>query len=213
MINFKSILEPASYEIEIKKSRFIGFLFPIQDELETNAKLQRIRKEHYKATHHCYAYILGEDSSIQRYSDDGEPSETAGIPILEVLKQNNLTNILAVVVRYFGGVKLGSGGLIRAYSESISTTLQQATLTENINQLIINITLNYAQNDTFQYELSNMTKGPTILDVQYTDQVQYTCACFEETAADFENFLINRFKGQISWKITGSQAINIPITK
>ncbi|MBG9981440.1 YigZ family protein [Facklamia sp. DSM 111018] len=213
MINFKSILEPTYYEIEIKKSRFIGFLFPIQDEFDANEELQRIRKKHYKATHHCYAYILGENSSIQRYSDDGEPSGTAGIPILEVLKQNNLTNILAIVVRYYGGIKLGSGGLIRAYSESISSTLQQATLSENTHQLIINITLNYAQNDTFQYEIAKMTNGPTIIDVQYTDQVEYTCAFFEETASDFEAYLTNRFKGQISWKIIGSQAINIPITK
>ena len=120
MVNYYSIKEPIIHEIDIKKSRFITYLIPIQTEEEFNEQLAAIRKKHYKATHHCQAFILNADSSIQRMSDDGEPSGTAGVPMLEVLKRNNLTYIMAVTVRYFGGTKLGAGGLIRAYSTSVS---------------------------------------------------------------------------------------------
>ncbi|MBO4666789.1 MAG: YigZ family protein [Bacilli bacterium] len=109
---------------EIKKSEFICTLVPVSSLDEVNDNLSLIRKKYYDATHNCYAYILGNKGEIVKCSDDGEPSQTAGVVILEALKKNELTNILAVVTRYFGGIKLGAGGLVRAYASSTSLAIQ-----------------------------------------------------------------------------------------
>ncbi len=113
-------------EIVISKSRFIGYAAPCADEQEALAFLQRIREEHKTATHHCYAYIIGENSGIMRYSDDGEPGGTAGLPIMDVLRNGSLVNSCVVVVRYFGGVLLGTGGLVRAYTQSARAAVDAA---------------------------------------------------------------------------------------
>lgn len=138
MPNYISIQSPITDQIEIKKSNFQTYLFPVKSESECIQHQHNLRKDHPKANHHCFAYILGPDRLIQRMSDDGEPSGTAGSPILEVLKKEGLTNLLVVVVRYFGGTKLGAGGLIRAYSAATSQALQKANFIQNISQIMIN---------------------------------------------------------------------------
>lgn len=115
-------------EILINKSRFIGYAAPCPGETEALAFLQRVRDEHKTATHHCYAYIIGENSGIMRYSDDGEPGGTAGMPIMDVLRAKGVVNCCIVVVRYFGGVLLGTGGLVRAYTQSAQAALSAAGL-------------------------------------------------------------------------------------
>ena len=112
--------------IIIDKSKFITTLYPVETVEEINLILANVRKKYYDATHNCYAYII-DNGNIQKCSDDGEPSKTAGFPMLDALKKNNLTNILAITTRYFGGIKLGAGGLIRAYSSSVSEALKTAT--------------------------------------------------------------------------------------
>lgn len=120
---YRTIKEDNQHEVEIKKSRFICFLKRIETEEEAKAFIQQIKKEHWKANHNCSAFVLGDHHEIQRSSDDGEPSGTAGVPMLEVLKKNDLINVCAVVTRYFGGTKLGAGGLIRAYSGSVAQAI------------------------------------------------------------------------------------------
>ena len=110
---------------EIKKSEFICTIHPVSNIDEINEILKDTRKKYYDATHNCYAYILGESGEIVKCSDDGEPSQTAGIVILDALRKNELTNVLAIVTRYFGGIKLGAGGLVRAYSSSTSLVLSK----------------------------------------------------------------------------------------
>ena len=110
---------------EIKKSEFICTLFPVTSVDEATNFLSLTRKKYYDATHNCYAYIIGNNAEIIKCSDDGEPSQTAGVVILEALKKNELTNVLAIVTRYFGGIKLGAGGLVRAYSSSTSLVIQK----------------------------------------------------------------------------------------
>ncbi len=110
-------------KIIINKSVFICHLIPVTSIDEVNENLQMYRKKYYDATHNCYAYILGDKMDIQKCSDDGEPSKTAGAPILDALKKSEYTNILAIVTRYFGGILLGAGGLIRAYSDSTSSCI------------------------------------------------------------------------------------------
>ena len=119
--------------IVIQKSEFITRLFRVNSIEEVEEKLAYVRKKHYDARHNCYAYILGDNQEIQKASDDGEPSKTAGAPMLDVLKKNNMTNILAIVTRYFGGILLGAGGLVRAYSSSVSECLKLAKLYDTIS--------------------------------------------------------------------------------
>ena len=115
-----------SDEIIIQKSRFLGYASPCASEEEALAFLREIREEHRNATHHCYAYLIGENAGITRYSDNGEPAGTAGLPILDVLKSRNLVNCCCVVVRYFGGTLLGTGGLVRAYTQSAQNAVFKA---------------------------------------------------------------------------------------
>jgi len=112
----------------INKSKFIGLAVNVDNTHDANDILARIKKQHRDATHNCYAYIIGKNSEYMKYGDDGEPSGTAGIPMLEVLKKNNLTDILVISTRYFGGKKLGAGGLVRAYSSSVSETLTNSQI-------------------------------------------------------------------------------------
>ncbi len=110
----------------ISKSTFITYLFKVETVDDVNSILAMIRKKHYDATHNCYAYILGDNANQMKCSDDGEPAKTAGAPMLEILKKYEVTNILAIVTRYFGGIKLGAGGLIRAYSGGVNDALKEA---------------------------------------------------------------------------------------
>lgn len=119
-----------------KGSKFIGYLYPIKSEIDVKELLTQIKKEHHAARHWCYAYRLGNEGELFRVNDDGEPSSTAGQPILGQLLSYNVTNVLLVVVRYFGGVKLGVGGLIKAYRETAASTLQEASI---INQKVVKL--------------------------------------------------------------------------
>lgn len=211
MVNYYSIEAPIIHEIEIKKSRFVTYLIPIKNEADFQEELAAIRKEHYKATHHCQAFILGDDSMIQRMSDDGEPAGTAGVPMLEVLKQQHLTYVMAVVVRYFGGVKLGSGGLIRAYSNAVSEALKEATIIKNINQMMVNVGLRYDQMDSFTYYMSQTELPITLKDTVYTDTVTFNLAINLEAVTEVHYELTNRFSGQLSWTKLGEQTVNLPV--
>lgn len=143
----KSIQKEITNEIIINKSKFITILTNINDIDEVKEKLEEIKKTYKDATHYCYAYII---NYHEKCSDNGEPSGTAGMPILNVLKQNNLTNILCVVIRYFGGIKLGAGGLIRAYSTSTSEALNKATIINLENGY--NITIEFSYNNLKQID-------------------------------------------------------------
>ncbi|MDR0297329.1 MAG: YigZ family protein, partial [Streptococcaceae bacterium] len=164
-----SIFEEISTEQEIKKSRFKCRLTRISSTEEALEKLAKVVAENPKATHTCWAFVLGDAQEVQRYSDDGEPSGTAGVPILDVLKKMELTGVLATVTRYFGGVKLGSGGLIRAYAGSVSEAVRQARLTEKVRQQEIRLTLDYQQFDSLQNLLS--ARELTVFEPQFTEKV------------------------------------------
>lgn len=149
----QTIKENINNEIIIKNSRFICYLYKINNISEINNIINNIKEEHKDATHHCYAYIL---DNIKKSSDDGEPGGTAGIPILKVLENNNLNYILAIVVRYFGGIKLGAGGLVRAYTKSVTSTLNEDNKAELIHGYNIDIEFNYNQVKEIDYQLKNI---------------------------------------------------------
>ena len=123
---YKTLRRAASDEFIIHKSRFIGYASPAQTEEEALAFLQSIRTKHKDATHNCYAYVIGRNAGVMRYSDDGEPGGTAGLPMMEVLKAQGVVNCCVVVTRYFGGVLLGAGGLVRAYTQGCAVALKAA---------------------------------------------------------------------------------------
>ena len=140
MKKIKDIIEST---IIIDKSKFITTLYPVESIEKIECVLTATRKKYYDATHNCYAYIF-DNGRIQKCSDDGEPSKTAGFPMLDVLKKNDLTDIVAITTRYFGGIKLGAGGLIRAYSTSVSTALKDIALYETKKQAIYNTEIDYS---------------------------------------------------------------------
>lgn len=127
-----TIAQAAEVTLEIKKSKFIGRVRPVSTEEEAKAWIAEIQKQHHDATHNCYAYIIGHNQDIQKSNDDGEPAGTAGRPMLEALKKNGLYNVAAVVTRYFGGILLGAGGLIRAYSQATAAAVRAAGIVQEV---------------------------------------------------------------------------------
>ena len=140
-----TVKEEAREEFIEKKSRFIATIFPINSKEEAEDTIQRVKKEFWDAKHNVYAYIL--PNNISKYSDDGEPQGTAGLPVFTVLNKKELVNVLVVVTRYFGGVLLGKGGLIRAYSESVKNVLEKAKIYEIIEKTYIEIECEYSIKD------------------------------------------------------------------
>lgn len=167
MINLKLIDKTYTNEIIINKSRFITSIYRVNSIQEIDDILSLTKKKYYDATHNCYAYILGPEANIQKCSDDGEPSKTAGFPILEVLKKNNLTNILCIVTRYFGGILLGAGGLVRAYSDSCALVVKKASFTQMKKLLKLKIRVNYSIYNNLLPIINNYH----VLDTVFTDDV------------------------------------------
>ena len=139
----KVVLEPTTAEIVEKKSRFIANIFYVANVTEAEEKLTEIKKKYYDAKHNCFAYIIGEKGDTVKSSDDGEPQGTAGHPMLDILKGNELTNCIAIVTRYFGGTLLGTGGLVRAYSDSLKAAIANAKTSELLNAYKVSFEINY----------------------------------------------------------------------
>ncbi|MFC6464343.1 YigZ family protein [Marinilactibacillus sp. GCM10026970] len=173
MENFRTIKESGSYEIDIKKSRFICHLKRTETEEDANAFIEAIKKEHWKANHNCSAYIMGERYDIQRAHDDGEPSGTAGVPMLEILKKRQLNNVTAVVTRYFGGTKLGAGGLIRAYGGVVNEALSSIGIVERLLHQYMTVTVSYPQSGRLENQLRQ--SDYRLQDIHYTDTVSFEC--------------------------------------
>ncbi|ALS00108.1 ABC transporter [Enterococcus silesiacus] len=196
--SYFTIRSDGESEIEIKKSRFICALKRVYSEEEAKAFIAQKKKEHWKANHNCTAFVIGEKSDIQRSSDDGEPSGTAGIPMLEVLKKQELINVVAVVTRYFGGTKLGSGGLIRAYSHAVSHALAKIGLVEGKLQQEIRLTINYPNLGTLQHFMEH--KPYTLQDTIYGEQVEIICLVDEPNAEQFMAEVTEQLNGQVAFK-------------
>ena len=161
-----------------KKSEFIGYAKRVETEEEAKAFVDEIKSKHKQARHNCFAYIVGENMGIQRYSDDGEPQGTAGIPILEVIKKNNITDCCIVVTRYFGGILLGTGGLTRAYTTGAALAIKSAGIIEKVHGLKITVEVNYDLLGKLQYLCSQ--NNWHIEDTEYADKVKFYI--FAETA-------------------------------
>lgn len=157
-------------EIVEKKSRFIATVKPVKSEEEAIAFIESLKKKYWNATHNCFAYVIGERFQIQRCSDDGEPSGTAGKPMLDVLLGEELHDTAVVVTRYFGGTLLGTGGLVRAYQASAKAGLEASTVITKVHGRRVSIQTDYTGLGKIQYILGQ--RGITILNSEYTDQVR-----------------------------------------
>lgn len=167
---YKTLHEFGVDEIIIEKSTFIGYAKPISTEEEAVEFINEIKKKHKDATHNVWAYTVGQNMNIQRYSDDGEPQGTAGIPTLEVIKKEDLRDVVVVVTRYFGGIKLGAGGLVRAYTKGAKIGLEAAKIIEKVNYQEVKIKIDYNQLGKVQNEIMN--RGYFIKDTIYEDNVE-----------------------------------------
>lgn len=172
--SYNTIEGIASGEIVEKKSRFIATVMHVESEEEANARIEELKKKYWDARHNCFAFILGKGSETMRFSDDGEPSGTAGKPILEVLKGRELTNTLVVVTRYFGGVLLGTGGLVRAYTDSTIEGLSNADLRTMQLMQCVGIDIDYNTIGKLKYMLAS--NEINILNEAYTDAVRVNIA-------------------------------------
>lgn len=170
MDHFLTIKENIETEIVVKKSKFIANLIKVSSKEQAEQEIKKIRKKHFDARHHCISYRILENEKIEeRFSDDGEPSGTAGGPMLNILQKNNLINVLIVVTRYFGGILLGTGGLVRAYSDSLLKAIEESEVLEFTIGIECEVKLEYNQFEKFKYYCKN--NDIQIKDTSYTEEI------------------------------------------
>ena len=194
--SYITVRSEASDEIIIQKSRFIGYAAPCETEDEAIAFIRKLREKHRDARHCCYAYVIGTNAGIMRYSDDGEPGGTAGMPMMDVLKNENAVNCCVVVVRYFGGILLGTGGLVRAYTQGCKIALQSAGLIRMELSSSIRCSMSYSLWNTVQYALQKLPVQ--IMDVVYAENVVITLAARKTDSDSVLEHLQNLSDGKLS---------------
>ncbi|CAG7646927.1 YigZ family protein [Paenibacillus allorhizosphaerae] len=194
LMQYRTVKGPGQAEIVIKKSRFIGHAKPVASEEEAIEYIEGIKKEHWSATHNCSAYMIGERDEIQKASDDGEPSGTAGKPILEVIKNQGLKNVAVVVTRYFGGIMLGAGGLIRAYTDGAVAGLSAAQQVYKVLHQEVLVEIDY----TLLGKVENELRGRRMLmgETAFTDKVTLCCLPLASESETFINWMTDLTHGQ-----------------
>lgn len=192
---YRTIKENAVSESIEKKSKFIARIYRVETPEEAEAYLQQIRKKYWDATHHCYAYQIGERDEIQRFSDDGEPQGTAGKPILDVLKGKAIKNTLIIVTRYFGGTLLGTGGLVRAYGHAAKQAVEVAGLVEKQTVRLFRLEMSYPLSGKVQYLLNE--RNYTIRETDYTDKVTFIVEVLKANETAFCDWLVDETNAEI----------------
>ncbi|MFE3461020.1 YigZ family protein [Nocardiopsis aegyptia] len=203
----RTIRRGGEHELEIKRSRFICALARVDDEEAARAFIAERRKEHWNANHNCTAYVLGDDGGVQRSSDDGEPGGTAGVPMLEVLRHRRLTDTVAVVTRYFGGVKLGAGGLIRAYGNAVSAAVDEVGVLERRELLVVDVFADYVLGGRLESDLRG--SDVTVREVAYEDRVRIEVALAEADLPDFEIRLAEITGGRAEHQVQGTTVVEV----
>lgn len=194
MKGYRTVSHTSQIENIVQKSRFIGHCYPVETEAEALAILERIRKEYWDATHNCYAYSIGANNEIARFSDDGEPSGTAGLPMMDVLRKNGMTNLLCIVTRYFGGILLGAGGLVRAYTHATADAVRAAGCIEMRPCVRFSLTVPY----TLWGKVESICRENATMDDPLFEEVVRLCVSVPESHADsFYKTMIDRTDGRI----------------
>ncbi len=194
--SFKVVISNGTGEIVEKKSRFIGSAFRVESAKEAEEKIAELSKKYWDARHNCYAYVLGSGGEITKCSDNGEPSGTAGKPILEVINGEGLSNVLIVVTRYFGGVLLGTGGLVRAYTQAAKAAIESSEVGEMVYSQKLTLVAGYNLINDVQYYLAQ--NDIKILDSRYEADVQFDICIREEDVEKIKAGLIQKTEGQLN---------------
>ena len=208
--NYLTIAKEASDEFVERKSRFMGFIKPVTTEEEALAFIREKQKKYWDATHNVYAYVLN-GGNLCRFSDDGEPQGTAGIPVLDVLRKEGLVDCVVVVTRYFGGILLGAGGLVRAYSHGAKIAVDAGGVVEMRLCLQGEITCDYGQYGWIPAFLAE--EGATINDTQFGEAVTIYFSLPEEGKGHLEATLIDRSNGRLSATFTGEEFAAFPVKR
>ena len=202
----KYIKDYATGEYEEKKSRFIGEVFPIKSEEEAQEHINAVRKKYYDARHHCYAYVIGDNYEIMKQSDDGEPSQTAGMPILNVLKGQDIHDALMIVTRYFGGTLLGTGGLVRSYTNAAKAAIDSAVVLSAVEGYRAEAEIPYTLVGKIKYFTE--TTGITEAEAEYGNNVKMTWLVPELKLVPFQNHIQEISGGSITLAIGKSRWYN-----
>lgn len=203
----RMVKAPAESVFIEKKSKFISYIAPVLTEQEAVEFINSIKKKHYDATHNCSAFIIGEQANVQRSSDDGEPSGTAGIPMLEVLRKEGLTNTAVVVTRYFGGIMLGAGGLIRAYTQGAADAVRTAGTMRLQPYAVYKASADYGMLSKLQHEIAK--KNYILADIEYTENVTLKLLCEPETAEMMQQDLIQWTNANIHIEYLGIEILKM----
>lgn len=191
---YQTIIEPQCAEITVEKSKFIAYARPIDDAQTAKRFIESIKRKHWQANHHVPVYLIGQQYEVQRYSDDGEPSGTAGLPVLDMLKKSNTTNLCLVVVRYFGGIKLGKGGLVRAYTNAAKAVLENHLVTFDTYRKF-SCTCDYSDHGKLNYLLEQ--NKAIVIDTNYSDTVKITLYIIEADAPRLEQTIIDTLANRV----------------
>ncbi|WP_121833321.1 YigZ family protein [Streptomyces sp. S1] len=189
------------HETEINRSRFLCALAPVADEREAQEFVARIRREHPTATHNCFAYVIGADASVQKASDDGEPGGTAGVPMLQMLLRREMRYVVAVVTRYYGGVKLGAGGLIRAYGRVVGEALDALGTVTRQRFRLVTVTVDHQRAGKLENDLR--ATGRAVRDVRYADAVTIEIGLPDADVTAFRAWLADVTAGTATCELGG----------
>ena len=193
----KSIKKVIVKELTINKSTFINYLLPVSNLEDVHKSLIQLRKKYSDAHHHCFAYIIGNNQEVQKYNDDGEPSKTAGYPMMEVLKKHQLTNVLNVSIRYFGGIKLGASGLSRAYTKGCANAIQEATFSYLVNYSKVTIKILFHHIGSVEKYLRANCQ---LLNTVYDDFVNYEVNIKTSFLPEFNSIISESTKGEAQFQ-------------
>ncbi|MEE1725828.1 YigZ family protein [Streptomyces albidoflavus] len=198
---YRTVAREGVHETEINRSRFLCTLAPAATEEEAQAVIARVRRAHADATHNCYAYVIGADASVQKAADDGEPGGTAGVPMLQMLLRRDIRYAVAVVTRYYGGVKLGAGGLIRAYGGSVGEALDALGTRTRRRFRLASVTVGHERAGRLQNDLR--AAGRTIRDVHYDERVTLDIGLPDAEVDAFRGWLADATAGEAEFRAGG----------
>jgi uncharacterized YigZ family protein len=206
--SYLTIARAGEVETEVKRSRFLCRLRRVGDEYQARAVVDEARREHWDARHHCSAFILGPAGQVQRSSDDGEPAGTAGAPMLEVLRGRGVSDVVAVVIRYFGGTLLGAGGLVRAYSDAVRAALDDVGVVRRRRMRLLDVTAEHAAAGRLEHDLR--TRGVVVQEVTYADRATLRIAVPDEDVADLVETLAELTSGAVASREAGCVWADFP---
>ena len=208
--SYLTIAAPAEASSRERSSKFLAYAYPVQQEEQIREILDGLRKKYYDATHHCYAWRLGPGGAAFRANDDGEPSGTAGVPMLEVLRKKNLTGVAAVVTRYFGGIKLGAGGLVRAYTNSVVHAVEEAGLARRVEMAVFALSAPPGEAGRIMNKLYNQNIF-TVNGAQYGERVQILLYMKQEQQAEAEAWLTAALNRPVTLEEVSTEFVEVPV--